>query len=143
MRDEVKKLFARYERLVNLALQGAVEMEELASLYSSEFIGAAPAGVRTGKNDDQFRKVMAQGYERYRAIGTKDMRIRAIRFSAIDPLHCMAHVAWVASYARKDGAEIAIEFDVHYLVQMLNGDPKVFGWISGDEEALLKQHGIV
>ena len=33
--------------------------------------------------------------------------------------------------------------DVHYLVQMLNRDPKVFGWISGDEQALLRKHGIV
>ena len=55
----------------------------------------------------------------------------------------MAHVAWTATYAGKDLPETAIDFDVHYLVQSLNGEAKVFGWVSGDEQALLKQHGIV
>jgi hypothetical protein len=54
----------------------------------------------------------------------------------------MAHVAWTATYARKDKPDVAIDFDVHYLVQHLGGAPKIFGWISGDEEAVLKQHGI-
>lgn len=117
-------------------------MDELASLYASEFIGAAPAGVRTGKNDDRFKQVMAQGYDHYRAIGTKEVRIRDIRLSPIDELHCVAHVSWTATYARKDQPDVTIDFDVHYLVQMLNGDPTVFGWVSGDEHALLKKHGI-
>jgi len=26
---------------------------------------------------------------------------------------------------------------------MLNGESKVFGWVSGDEQALLKKHGII
>ncbi|WP_305292072.1 hypothetical protein [Paracoccus wurundjeri] len=82
MEIEVRKLFERYERFFNRALYGEVDMEELTSLYSSEFIGAAPAGVRTGKNGDQFKKVMAQGYDHYRATGAKEMRIRSIRLSA-------------------------------------------------------------
>jgi hypothetical protein len=28
------------------------------------------------------------------------------------------------------------------VVQKLEGDPKIFGWVSADEQALLKQHGI-
>jgi hypothetical protein len=120
-----------------------MDMGQVASLYASEFIGAAPAGVMTGKNDDQFKQVMAQGYAHYRAIGTKEMRIRNVRLSPIDEHHCVAHVAWTATYARKDQPDVAIDFDVHYLVQKLDGEPKVFGWVSGDEQALLKQHGIV
>ncbi|SFX96999.1 hypothetical protein SAMN04244548_02370 [Paracoccus pantotrophus] len=143
MENDVRKLFVRYERIFNRALYGEVDRQELASLYSSEFIGAGPAGVRTGKNDEQFKEDMEQGYDHYRATGAKEMRIRSIRLSAIDELHCMAHVAWTATYTREDRPDVAIDFDVHYLVQMLNGDPRVFGWISGDEQALLKGHGIV
>lgn len=143
MEIEVRKLFERYERFFNRALYGEVDMEELTSLYSSEFIGAAPAGVRTGKNGDQFKKVMAQGYDHYRATGAKEMRIRSIRLSAINDLHCVAHVAWIATYTGKDRPDVAIDFDVHYLVQMLNGEPRVFGWVSGDEQALLKQYDII
>jgi len=85
---------------------------------------------------------MAQGYERYRAIGTKKMRIRNVRLSQLDDHHCVAHVAWTATYARKDQPDVSIDFDIHYFVQKLDGEPKVFGWVSGDEQALLKRHGI-
>jgi hypothetical protein len=85
---------------------------------------------------------MAQGYARYRATGTKDMRIRDVRLSLMDEHNCVAHIAWTATYARKDQPDVAIEFDVHYFVQKLNGAPKVFGWVSGDEQALRRKHGI-
>lgn len=143
MEASVRTLFERYESLFNRALRGDADLDEVASLYASEFIGAAPAGVRTGKNDDEFRQAMAQGYAHYRAIGTKEMRIRGIRLSPIDELHCVAHVAWTATYARKDAPDVALDFDVHYLVQALEGEPKVFGWVSGDEQALLREHGII
>ena len=139
----VKQFFERYERLFNQSLGGDANLDEVAALYASEFIAASPAGVIAGKNDDLLKQVMAQGYARYRAIGTKEMRIRDIRFSHIDDHHCVAHVSWTATYARKDQPDVAIDFDVHYLVQNLNGEPKVFGWVSGDEQTLLKKHGII
>ena len=86
---------------------------------------------------------MVQGYEHYRTIGTKEMHLRGIRLTLIDALHCMAHVSWAATYARTDRPDVTVDFEVHYLVQMLAGEPRVFGWISGDEQALLKEHGII
>ncbi|MGE0500136.1 MAG: nuclear transport factor 2 family protein [Rhizobiaceae bacterium] len=142
MEAGVRKLFERYERFFAQSLAGDLDEKEIEALYASEFIAASPAGVMAGKNDDQLMKVIAKGYERYRAIGTKDMRIRGLRVSPIDERHCVAHVSWVAAYARKDEDDVAIDFDVHYLVQKLDGDPKIFGWVSGDEQALLKKHGI-
>lgn len=143
MEASVRKLFERYERFFNKSLKGDMDMEEVASLYASDFIAASPAGVMTGKNDDHLKQVMMKGYERYRTIGTKEMRIRDIRISPIDEHHCLAHVAWTATFARKRQPDAAIDFDVHYFVQRLDGAPKVFGWASGDEQALLKEHGIV
>ena len=143
MEVAVRKLFERYHSLFNRSLGGDADMDAVASLYASDFIAASPAGVMTGKNDDQLKRVMAQGYARYRAIGTKAMRIRDVRISPIDEHHCLAHVAWTATYAREDRSDTAIDFDVHYLVQKLDDDAKVFGWVSGDEDALLKKHGIV
>ncbi len=143
METSVRKLFERYERFFNKSLGGDMDMDEVASLYASEFIAASPAGVRAGKNDDKLRQVMAKGYAHYRAIGTKEMRIRDVRISPMDEHHCVAHVAWTATYARKDQPDVAIDFDVHYFVQQLDDQPKVFGWVSGDEQALLRKHGIV
>ena len=143
METSVRKLFERYERVFEASLHGDGDMDEVAALYASEFIAASPGGVMTGKNDEQLKQVMAQGYAHYRAIGTKEMRIRGLRISPMDEHHCVAHVAWRATYARKDQSEVAIDFDVHYLVQQLGAEPKVFGWISGDEQALLKEHGVI
>jgi len=143
MDDAVKHLFERYERLFNDALAGAPDIEAIAALYAAECIGAAPAGVRTAHNDAPFRQALAQGYAHYRAIGTKAMRMGAIRLTPIDALHCIAHVPWTATYARPDLPETSIAFEVHYLVQTLDGTARVFGWITGDETALLRQHGVV
>ncbi|UFM65582.1 nuclear transport factor 2 family protein [Paracoccus sp. MA] len=143
MEDIIRAFFARYEQLFARALAGEADMEEVAALYAPEFIAASPAGVRAGRNDDAFRQAMAQGYAHYRAIGTRNMTIREIRLSPMDALHCLAHVGWTATYDRGDAPEIAIGFEVHYLVQVLDGTPRVFGWVAGDEQALLKQHGII
>ncbi len=43
----------------------------------------------------------------------------------------------------RDRTDVAIDFDVHYLVQKLDDEPKIFGWVSGDEQALLRKHGII
>ncbi len=141
--SDVRAFFDRYADLFNRALGDGIDMDETAALYAPAFIAASPAGVMTGQNDDQLRQAMAQGYERYRAIGTKTMRIRDIRLTRMDTRHCVAHVAWTAIYARTDKPDTAIDFDVHYFVQEQDGTPKVFGWVSGDEQALLKEHGII
>jgi hypothetical protein len=75
MESSVRKLFERYESVFNRSLGGDMDMDEVAALYAPEFIAATPAGVMAGKNDDQLKQVMAQGYARYRAMGTKEMRI--------------------------------------------------------------------
>ena len=139
----VRKFFERYESCFNRCLGGHVDMDEVAALYASEFIAASPAGVTAGKNDEQLKQRMAQGYARYRAMGTKEMRIRNVHLSSIDQYHWVAHVAWTAIYSRKNQPDTAVDFDVHYFVQKLEGEPKVFGWVSGDEQAVLKKHGIV
>ena len=71
METEVRALFDRYERVVRDALAGRIDKEETAALYAAEVIAASPAGVRSGRNDETFRQVLAQGYEHYRAIGTR------------------------------------------------------------------------
>ena len=143
MQASVKALFEHYESTFNRALAGQVGMDEVASLYFSAFIAASPLGVMTGQNDDKLKAAMAQGYARYREIGTKGMRIRDIRISPMDERHCVAHVAWTASYAKPGQPDIIIDFEVHYLVQELDGEAKVFGWVSGDEQALLKERGVI
>lgn len=143
METNIKTFFDRYAHCFNRALAGEADLDTIAAFYASAFIAASPSGVAAGENNAQLREAMAQGYDRYRAIGTKAMQIRDLRVTLIDDRHCLARVAWRSTYARDDLAEQIIDFDVHYLVQLCDDQPKIFGWIAGDEEAALKQHGIV
>ncbi|PLP59188.1 hypothetical protein CYK37_11995 [Mesorhizobium loti] len=142
METSIKKFFERYVNFFNQALGGNIDGKELATLYASDFIAASPKGVMTGRNNDKLKRTLAHGYAHYREIGTKDMRIRDVRVSPIDDHHCVAHVAWAATYARDDQPDISINFEVHYLMQKVDGEPKIFGWIAGDEQELLSRHGI-
>ena len=143
METTVTRFFERYAALFNRALKAETGMDEVATLYASAFIAASPAGVTAGHNDAALKQAMADGYERYRRMGTKEMRLRDIRVSVIDDRHCLAGLDWTATYARQGRDDVAIDFEVHYLVQILDGGPRVFGWIAGDEDALLRRHGIL
>ena len=139
----INDFFDRYQRFFTKALAGNLDTGDLSALYTSEFIAASPAGVMTGKNDDTLKRNMENGYAYYRAIGTKGMRVRNVRLSPIDDRHAVAHVAWTAVYAKDDRPDIDIDFEVHYLMQELNGRLKIFGWVSGDEQALLRERGVI
>lgn len=141
--ESIKEFFDHYQRFFTEALAGNFDADELSALYTSDFIAASPSGVMTGKNDDTLKQNLINGYAYYRAIGTKSMQVRNIRLSPIDNQHAIAHVAWTAVYAKDMQPAISIDFEVHYFMQELNGQPRVFGWVSGDEQALLRERGIV
>ena len=142
-KDILEKFFKRYEQFFTQSLDGELDANEMSALYAQEFIAASPIGVMAGKNDNQFQQALAQGYEQYRKIGTKGMRVRGVSVSPIDELHCVAHVAWTATYANANNPNIEIDFDVHYLMQELNNKPHIFGWVSGNEQELLKEYGVI
>jgi hypothetical protein len=136
MEAAVRKFFGRYESLFNRALGGDIDMEAVLALHASELIAASPMGVMAERNNTQLKQTIKEAYARYRALEMKGARVRSIRCAKIDDRHCVAHVAWQATYARKGKHDIAIDFVVHYFIQRLDEGPKVFGWVSGDERAL-------
>ena len=139
----IREFFNRYQRFFTEALAGNLDTDELSVLYTSDFIAASPAGVMTGKNDDTLKQNMINGYAHYRTIGTKSMQVHNIRLSPIDDQHAVAHVTWAAVYVKDRQPDINIDFEVHYLIQEFDGQPKIFGWVSGDEKALLRERGVV
>ena len=142
-KDSLKQFFQRYEQFFMQSLNGELDDTVMSELYASEFIAASPLGVLTGKNDTKFQQALSEGYEQYRKIGTKEMRVRDVEMLPIDDLHCVADVAWTASYEVANGQQVNIDFNVHYLMQNLNGKLRVFGWISGNEQELLKEYGVL
>jgi hypothetical protein len=142
MQQAVTELFDRYEHEFNAGLAGETDLDAIGGLYEEAFIAASPAGVMTGKKGDELRKAMAAGFARYRAIGTRQMKIQNLQIEPIDALHALARVHWRATYEVK-GAETEIDFANVYLIRVSDDRATVFGWITGDEDAELRRRGII
>ncbi|WP_269851716.1 hypothetical protein [Methanosarcina horonobensis] len=102
---KLEDFFRKYEARFNESLVGTIDVEEAANSFTDCFIGANPFGVLCGKNDDQFRAVITQGYEFYKSIGTKSMIIDSVKVSSLDEYHSMAKVHWRSFYSKKKTEE--------------------------------------
>ena len=142
---QIEVFFAEYAARFNRSLQDppVVDVDGVLASFADCFIEASPLGVNCGKNDEQFREVIPQGYAFYRSIGTTAMNVKGVDVTPLDELHAMARVHWESRYRRQDGGEERIEFDVIYFLQTLDGQPKVFAYITGDEQKVLREHGLI
>jgi hypothetical protein len=145
VRQELEAFFGEYEARVNSALREPpqINVEATARAFADCFIAADPNGVSCGKNDEQFRTQIPKGLEFYRSIGTKSMQITSLAITALDDYHTMVKVAWEALYKKQDGSEERIDFNVIYLVQTIGEKPKIFGYITGDEQQLYREKGLI
>lgn len=141
MDNDVRVLFERYARTFDRGLRGEDVAAETAEYFAPQFIASVPAGVYTGANGEPLREAVADGFQRYRALGTQAMLLGDVRVVPIDERHAIAFVAWTATY-EKAGAAIAIPFTNCYFLR-LDERLRIFGWVAGDEEAALREHGIV
>lgn len=141
-KQEVENFFAKYESVFGDAIEGRIDLEAIKRLYSEQFIAATPQGVRAAAFDGSFEEVMKKGYDRYRQIGTKSMKAESISIHEIDHCHLIARVRWHSVYQKPGHDEIHIPFDLSYFIEQRENNLKVFGWVTGDEEALLKANGV-
>ena len=142
MHTAIEDLFDRYEKHTNAALAGSPNMDAILDMYDAAFIGSSPIGVMAGTNDKDFEKALAAGFERNRQIGARRMEIENLRIEQVDAMHALAHIDWRAIYDSKASSKI-IAFSNAYLVRIENGQARIFGWITGDENAVLRRHGII
>ena len=61
----------------------------------------------------------------------------------IDGNHGMARISYSAECIRRDGENVTIDFDVTYLLQVSDRGPTIFAYIAGDEQAVLREHGLI
>ena len=141
--EEIKQFFKVYEERFNKALAGDDDIAGTAGAFAACFIGANPNGVMCGSNNEDFRKNIPAGNAYYRSIGTKRMQIKHMDIMSLDEIHYSARVSWHSEYERKDGREISIDFDVIYMLQYIGNSPKIFAYITGDEQAELQKHGLI
>lgn len=146
MKRKVTQFFRKYAQRFERSLKDPsdVDTDGVVDSFADYFVEASPAGVHGGKNGLKFKFMLGRGFAYYRKIGTTAMKIGKLEVTPLDGLHAMASVTWDSRYLRrKDGAKVRIVFTNRYFVHMESGSPKIFAYITGDEQALLKKHGLV
>ncbi|MBT1710871.1 hypothetical protein KK062_21695 [Fulvivirgaceae bacterium PWU5] len=142
IKQKTEAFFREYEDRFNRGLAGKPDVEGTAAAFAESFIESSPVGVNAGKNGAEFRKVIPQGMEFYKSIGTQSMKIKELAVTLIDDFHVMARVHWDSRY-RQQGRDVSIEFDVVYFLRYFDSVLKVFAYVTGDEQKLLEEHGLV
>jgi hypothetical protein len=143
MEQPIYEFFAAYEKRFYEALKGETDVEATANAFGPFFVEASPAGIHGGSNDQEFRKRIPKGMEFYRQIGTYSMEILSQDVTPLDDLHFMVKIHWKATYKNKDNTELAIEFDVIYFLQSKEDQLKIFAYITGDEDKVMREHGLI
>jgi hypothetical protein len=70
------------------------------------------------------------------------MKIRCLAPTRIDERHRGVRVGWSAESDRQ-GTSGRIDFEVYYLLQKTEAGPRIFAYITGDEEGALREHGLI
>jgi hypothetical protein len=141
--QQIDDFFNHYRDVFNNAINGnSSDVEQTAGLFSSCFIAADPSGVQCGQNDETFRDAMQKGYAFYKNIGITSMDIVSKKITLLDDFHSMAQIRWKSNFI-KNGQSGSIEFDNIYFLQTINHQHKVFAYITGDEQAALKNIGLI
>ena len=141
----VRALFEDYSRRSNAALRDPQHADtgKLADAFASHFVGANPLGVMGGAKDGSFAATIRRGFEAYRAAGGTRFEIVHLEVEALDPFNAMARADWEFDYVRpRDGATGTIAFRNIYFVNFADGNPRIFAWITPDEQQAMKDHGL-
>jgi hypothetical protein len=143
-KQQIDNFFNHYCDVFNNAIKGdSPDMERTAELFSACFIAANPAGINCGQNNETFRDAMQKGYEFYKRIGITSMDIVSKEITLLDEFHTMVKVYWKSNFLKRDGQRGSIEFENIYFTQTKDAQHKVFAYITGDEQAALKEAGLV
>jgi hypothetical protein len=142
-KELIKKFFSAYETRFNDALNGKEDVDATVNSFASCFLEASPAGINCGKNDASLREAIPRGNAYYKKIGTKSMKIISLDITPLDGLHYMVKVHWDSLYEKKDKEEVAISFDVIYFLQLKDNELKIFLYITGDEQKVLEENGLI
>ena len=140
-REDIEKFFTAYAKRSDDALQEPPleDVDGVIGSFAPFFVEASPKGVQGGANDAAFRKAVPEGFGNYRKVGGKAMRIARIKVTDLDDCN-----DWEFDYERPaDGRKGTISFQNIYLMNFADGAPKIFAYITPDEEQAMKDHGLL
>ena len=145
LETKIRALFDAYGKRANDALQDPPreDVDGLVDSFAPYFVESSPKGVMGGANDEKFRAMIPKGYAHYRAVGGKNMTIKGIKVIELDHCHAVAEVDWDFAYTDKSGKSGHVTFTNFYCVTTAGEKPKIFAYVTPDEQQAMKDHGLV
>lgn len=144
--SDLKSFFEAYAKRSNDALQDPPieDVDGIVASFAPYLVESSPQGVMGGANNAEFRKMIGQGFARYRDIGGTAMRVTGVEVTELDDVNAMATVDWEFDYRRnKDGRTGTVGFTNRYFVNLAGDTPRVFAYITPDEDQAMKDHGLI
>lgn len=140
---KIDRFFKNYETNFNKGLAGQDIDSDVLNSFADCFIESSPAGVMCAKNSPEFLQKIRQGFEFYKNIGTTSMKIAAMHIEGLDSGHNLVKVGWHYEATKKDKSKVEIDFDIFYLLRTFNDEVKIFVYITGDEQKVLREKGLI
>jgi hypothetical protein len=143
--QQLNHFFNLYADRFNNAIKGETpDIEGTIKSFSFSFIAANPSGVICGNNNEDFKTAISQGYAFYKSIGVTSMDIVSLETTILNEFHEMTKILWKCVYVKKkDNVKNSIEFANFYFTQTKENEHKIFAYITDDEQAVLKENGLI
>lgn len=144
--SDLKSFFEAYAKRSNDALQDPPleDVDGTVASFAPYLVESSPQGVMGGANNDEFRKLIGQGFAKYREIGGTAMRVTGVEVTELDAANAMATVDWEFDYHRKtDGKTGTIGFTNRYFLNLAGDAPRIFAYITPDEQQAMQDHGLM
>lgn len=132
MEDTIEKFFRRYEKVFS-----DLEVEKQVPMFAENFISAGPKG-SIAQGRDQFMEMSHRAADIYRSLGQTEAKIFSMKEITISNEYSMVTVHWGVKF--KKTGDKWIEFDVTYIVQKTEPEPKIIMFITHqDEEEAMRE----
>ena len=134
-RDQLDNLFRDYETAFD-----KLDLKKISGYCADNFISAGPKG-SIAESRKEYEKKAEQSIKFYKNAGRNSARIISKRVMPICNEYSMVVVRWGITF-EKTGAKV-IEFDISYIIQETDIDPRIILLISHeDEEAAMRKLGV-
>jgi hypothetical protein len=135
MDERIEKLFADYGKSFS-----ALEMRRVAGLYAEQFVAAGPKGV-ISQGRDEFLANADKAAAFYRSVGQESAEMKSAKETWFGEQYVMVTIHWAVRFK---SLPRPAEFDVSYLVQLTDEEPRIILFISHeDEEETMKKLGLL
>lgn len=137
--------FRSYADAYTRSLKGDVEVDLIRSFFAETVLALGVDGSlnAAATGDQAFGDMLIGMYGFYKAMGTRRMTVDRVDVSPLYQNHDRVQVFYRADFLKPDGSAVTIPFDLVYLVQRRDSGPAIFAFISADEMALYRRHGLV